>query len=93
MLARTVARINKLEWDMEARTVELTVISFRKQDITLIARHGIEDINASAGVLAAPLKPDTANCDLHLPDGKPVTIHLKLGSHKPNEWVHQVIMT
>jgi hypothetical protein len=38
-----------------------------------------------------PLKTDTANCDLHLPEGKPVTIHLKLGSHKPNEWVDPVL--
>ncbi len=90
MLARTFARIDKLAWNMETRTVELTVTSFRKQDITLIARYGIEEITASAGVLAAPLRPDTANCDLHLPDGKPVTIHLKLGSHKPNEWVDHV---
>ena len=90
MLARTFARIDKLAWDMDARTVELTVTSFRKQDITLIARYGIEEINAPAGVLAAPLKAGTANCDLHLPEGKPVTIRLKLGSHKPNEWVDHV---
>ena len=70
MLARTFARINKLAWNMETRTVELTVTSFRKQDITLIARYGIEDITAPAGVLAAPIKPGTANCDLHLPRWK-----------------------
>jgi len=87
MLARTFARIDKLAWNMETRTVELTVTSFRKQDVTLIARYGIEEITASAGVLAAPLRSETANCDLHLPEGKPVTIHLKLGTHKPNEWV------
>jgi hypothetical protein len=90
MLAKTFARIDKLAWNMETRTVELTVTSFRKQDITLIARYGIEDITASAGVLIAPLKPETANCDLHLPNGKQVTIHLKLGTHKPNEWVDHV---
>ncbi len=90
MLARSFARIDKLAWNMETRTVELTVTSFRKQDVTLIARYGIEDITASANVLAAPLKPDTANCELHLPDGMPVTVHLKLGSHKPNEWVDHV---
>ena len=92
MLARTFARIDKLAWDMEARTVELTVTSLRKQDITLIARYGIEEITASAGVLAAPLKRGTANCDLHLPEGKPVTIHLKLGSHKPIEWADRATM-
>jgi hypothetical protein len=90
MLARTYARVNKLAWNMETRTVELTVTSFRKQDVTLIARYGIESITAPAGVLAAPIKPGAANCDLQLPDGKPVTIHLKLGSHKPNEWVDHV---
>jgi alpha-L-fucosidase 2 len=90
MLARTFARIDKLTWDMEARTVELQVTSLRKQDITLIARHGIEEINASsAGVLAAPLKRGTAMCDLHLPEGKPVTVHLRLGSHNPIEWADQ----
>jgi hypothetical protein len=88
--ARTFARIDKLEWNMDTRTVELTVTSFRKQDITLIARYGIEGITAPAGVLAAPLKPDSANCDLHLPNGRPVTIHLELGSHEPNEWVDHV---
>ncbi len=93
MLARTFVRINKLEWDMEARTVDLTVTSSRRQDVTLMARHGIEKITVPAGVLATPLKPGAADCDLHLPDGKPVTIQLKLGSHKPNEWVDQVIMT
>lgn len=90
MLARTYARVDKLAWNMDARTAELTVTSFRKQDVTLIARHGIEEINAPAGVLARPLKRGTANCDLHLPAGKPVTIHLKLGAHMPNEWLEHV---
>lgn len=91
LLARTFARIDRLQWDMNARTVELTVSSSRKQDITLIARFGIEAIKAPAGALAAPLKADAADCDLHLPAGKPVTIHLKLGSHKPMEWVDSVL--
>jgi hypothetical protein len=91
MLARTFARIDKLAWDMQTRTAELTVTSVRKQDITLIVRYGIETITAPAGVLAAPLKRGTANCDLHLPEGKPVTIRLKLGSHNPNEWVDHVV--
>ncbi len=80
MLARTFARIDKLAWDMEARTVELTVTSFRKQDVTLIARYGIEEITAPAGVLAAPLQTGEANIDVHLPENKPVSFHIKLGS-------------
>jgi hypothetical protein len=90
MLARTFARIDKLAWDMPASTVDLTVTSFRKQDITLVARYGIEGITVPAGVLALPHKRGAADCDLHLPAGKPVTIHLELGSHQPSEWVDQV---
>ncbi len=71
--------------------MDVTITSLRKQDITLIARHGIEEISAPAGVLAAPLQPGKANCDLHLPEGKPVTIHLKLGRHKPIDWVARVV--
>lgn len=90
MLARTFARIDQLAWNMENRTADLTVTSFRKQDVTLIARYGIEEIAAPAGVIAARPEPGAANCDLHLPEGKPVAIRLKLGKHKPIEWVASV---
>lgn len=88
MLARTFARINKLSWDMDTRTVELTVTSFRDQDITLMARQGIEKIETSA-LKGAP-QPGAANCTLHLPKGKAVDIRLKLGTHEPSAWVSQV---
>jgi hypothetical protein len=91
MLARAFARIDKLAWDMEARTVDVTITSVRKQDITLIARHGIEEISAPAGVLAEALRRGKADCDLHLPEKKPVDIHLKIGRHEPLEWVDQVM--
>jgi hypothetical protein len=64
--------------------------SQRKQDVTLIARHGIASIAAPAGILAAPLQAGKANADVHLPEGKPVTFHLKLGHHNPIDWVSQV---
>jgi hypothetical protein len=89
MLARTFARIDKLAWDMEARRVDLTVTSVRKQDITLIARHGIDAIDAPAGVLAAALQAGKANIDVRLPANRPVTFHLKLGHHEPLDWVNQ----
>jgi alpha-L-fucosidase 2 len=72
---------------MQARTVDVTITSVRKQDVTLIARYGIQAINASAGILVAKPQPGTANCDLPFPEGKPVEIHLKLGRHKPVDWV------
>jgi hypothetical protein len=90
MLLRTFARLDKLAWDMEARTVDLTITSVRKQDITLITRHGIEHISAPGDVLAAKPRSGAANCDLHLPEGKPVNIHLKLGQRKPLEWTARV---
>ena len=90
MLARTFARINNLSWDMEARTIDLTITSLRKQDITLIVRYGIEDISAPTGVLAAALQSGKANCDLHLPEKEPVEIHLKIGRHEPLEWVTHI---
>jgi hypothetical protein len=89
MLAYTFARINNLTWDMEERTVDITITSLKKQDITLIARYGIEDISATSGVLGA-FKKSNADCELHLPEKKPVEIHLKIGNQRPLDWVDQV---
>jgi hypothetical protein len=89
MLARTFARIDKLAWDMEARTVDLAITSVRKQDIALVARHGIESISAPAGVLAAKPPSSSADCDLRLPEGKKVEIHLKLGRRNPLDWANR----
>ncbi len=90
MLLRTFARLDKLVWDIEARTVDLIVTSFRKQDVTLIARYGIEAITAPAGVLAAPLQAGKSTIDVRLPENKPVAFHLKLGRRKPLDWVERV---
>jgi hypothetical protein len=90
MQLHTFARLDKLSWDMEARTVDVTITSVKKQDVMFIARYGIESITASAGVLAAALRPGAATCDLYLPEGKPVEIHVKLGQRNPLEWVNWV---
>ena len=87
MLLRTFAQLNKLSWDMDTRTVDMTITSVRKQDVTLIARYGIENISAPSGVLSAKPQSGAANCDLHLPEGKPVELHLKLGRRNPLDWV------
>ena len=89
MLARTFARIDKLSWDMQMRTVDITITSLKKQDITLIARYGIENISAPSGILGA-FKKGNADCGLHFPEGKPVELHLKLGRNKPLDWVNQI---
>ena len=66
MLARTFAESTNSTWDMNERTVELTVTSFRKQDVTLIARHGIEEITAPADGArrAAPARSSKHQCAL-----------------------------
>jgi alpha-L-fucosidase 2 len=91
MLARTFARIDRLDWDMRARTADVTFTSLKQQDITLIARYGIMEISAPDGVLAAAFQPGRADVELHLPKGKPIEIHLKLGLHNPLEWIDQVV--
>ncbi len=90
MLSRTFARINKLSWDMEAHTVDLTVTSVKKQDVTLIARYGIEEISAPKEILGV-FKKGNADCELHLPEGKLVEIHLKLGRNKPLDWISHIV--
>jgi alpha-L-fucosidase 2 len=90
MLARTFAKIDKLKWDMEADTVDVTITSMKKQDITLIVRHGIKEISAPTGVLAAAFKPGQANIDMHLQQNTPVKIQIKLGSNNPMDWVDHV---
>jgi alpha-L-fucosidase 2 len=90
MLARTFAKIDKLAWDMQARTAELTITSVKQQDVTLIVRYGIESISAPAGVIAAPLRAGKSTIDVHLPGNRPVTFRLKLGRSKPLEWADQM---
>ena len=88
MQLHTYARLNKLAWDMGARTVDVAITSVKKQDITLIARYGIEEITAPAGVLAGALERGKANVDLHLPEGKAVELRLKIGNRDPMEWLN-----
>ena len=75
---------------MDARSVDLTVTSVRKQNVTLIARYGIEKISVSSGILAAKPQSGEASCDLSLPEGEPVEIHLKIGQRNPLDWVNWV---
>ena len=90
MLLRTFARLDTLEWDMNARTVDLTITAARTQDVTFIARQGIESISASQGALTAKPRSGEATCNLHLPEGKPVEIQLKLGRRNPLEWTNWI---
>ncbi len=86
MLTRTCARISKLIWDMQERTIDITVLSFKNQDITLISRYGIDEISAPPGIIGR-FRKGNADCEMHLPENKPVELQLKLGRHNPMDWV------
>ncbi len=85
MLARTFARIDQLTWNMQTRTVDIIITSFKDQDITLIARHGIEEISTPSGVLKE-FREGKADCNLHLPEKKSVEIQMRLGWNEPSDW-------
>lgn len=87
IMSRSFAKIDDMSWDMKAKTADLTITSLRDQDITLIVRYGIESITAPAGVLVTQPKADATTCVLHLAKDKPVTIQVKLGEHKPSDWI------
>lgn len=89
MQLRTFARLNKLSWDMDKRTVDLTVTSSKKQDVTLIARYGIESIDVSGSFVTKPKKGE-ATCNIQLPEGKAVDIHLSIGGRNTLDWVNWV---
>ena len=90
MLLRTFARLDKLAWNMDDGTVDLTVTSIKKQDVTLIARYGVKKIYAPSGTLVSKLNTGDATCNLHLPEGKPVEIHLIIGKRNPLDWINWV---
>jgi hypothetical protein len=89
MLVHAFARLDELTWDMEERTADLTITSMREQDVTLIARQGIERLTAPAGV-AGRFRRGDADCELHLPENEPVRVRLELGRRDPLEWVDWV---
>jgi hypothetical protein len=56
-----------------------------------VARHGIDGVSASVGVVTTKPQPGEAACDLHLREGQPVKIHLKIGQRDPMDWVHWAV--
>jgi alpha-L-fucosidase 2 len=86
LLSRTCVRIDKMAWDQQVGTVDITITSLKNQDITLIARHGIENIKAPSGVLAESFHQGKADISLHLQENMTVEINIELGNHSPSEW-------
>ena len=84
MRARSFARIDTLSWDLDARTIEVTITSLRDQDVTLVVWHGIASLQADGG--KAEVAEDGHDCNLHLPANKPVTVRIGLQSDKALNW-------
>jgi len=90
VMCRTEAKVESLTWDMKAKTVDLTLGSRKPQDLDLMVRYGIESAIGPAGVIIDPPKPDATHCRLRLPADELVTLHLRVGTHRPSDWVTTV---
>jgi len=90
ILSRSFARINKLSWNFDEKKVDMTITSFKKQDITLISRYGIENISAPPGITEKSGK-GKADCIIHLPENTPVDIKMELGDHNPMDWISNAV--
>jgi alpha-L-fucosidase 2 len=56
----------------------------------IVPRRGYCSLAPGSGALSTKLQPDKAACDLHLLEGKPVEIHLKIGRRDPLDWANRV---
>lgn len=87
VMCRTEVKVESPGWDMNARTIDLTLRSGKQQTVDLIVRHGIEAASGTSGVLPATHDPDARHCELRLPANEPVRLLLKIGSHRPSDWI------
>ncbi|HEX2921647.1 MAG TPA: glycoside hydrolase N-terminal domain-containing protein [Bacteroidales bacterium] len=86
LLARSFIRVDNLTWDMLERSIDLTITSLKKQDVTLLTRYGIEEIYCSPDV-SGNFSKGKADCELHLPENEPIKIHLEVSDFKKADWV------
>ncbi|HMD87327.1 MAG TPA: glycoside hydrolase N-terminal domain-containing protein [Terriglobia bacterium] len=90
VMCRTEAKVESLTWDTKSHTVDLTLRSRKRQDLDLIVRYGIESATGPAGVIVDTPRPDADHCRLRLPAGEPVSLHLRIGTHQPSDWIKTV---
>ena len=87
VLCRTQAKIDDLTWNLNTRTIDVTISSRVKQDVRLVVRQGMESVTAPGGVLTSSPKSGAEMVNLRLPESKPVTLHVKVGTRNPADWV------
>jgi hypothetical protein len=83
-------KVDELSWDLENKVVDVGLTSLREQDISLVTRYGIEAISAPKGIITEKPIVGAQQCRIHLPQNKPIVIHVKLVNSKPSVWVSQV---
>ncbi|PLB85358.1 hypothetical protein C0T31_11335 [Dysgonamonadaceae bacterium] len=90
ILSRSFMKVDELSWDLENKVVDVGLTSLREQDISLVTRYGIEAISAPKGIITEEPIVGAQQCRIHLPQNKPIVIHVKLVNSKPSVWVSQV---
>ena len=91
MLVRTFARVDRLIWDLDEKTEVITLTSLRNQEIALVVWHGIESIDAPAGILLKTPKQGAMSCDLRLRQGESITLQIRtISTERENlfSWRH-----
>jgi hypothetical protein len=78
MKTRNRITINRLEWDMNARTIRGEMTSDVDQDITLIQRNGIVSIKSNAAVSSSPAGNEARI--IRMKAGRRTQIELKIDS-------------
>jgi hypothetical protein len=89
ILARTQAAIDDLAWDLNARTLRVTISSRIDQKVRLRVGGGIDDIEAAKGVVLSQPSTDQDGVDVQLSKNQPVTLQVKIGNQERTEWVRQ----
>jgi alpha-L-fucosidase 2 len=90
ILARTYAKVDDMNWNLDSKKIDVTITSLQKQDISLIVRYGIQSVIAPEGVLSGIPEKDADRCVIHLQKDRTVTLHLQIGEHKPSDWISKV---
>jgi len=78
-----------LAWDLNARTLRVTISSRIDQKVRLRVGGGIDDIEAAKGVVLSQPSTDQDGVDVQLSKNQPVTLQVKIGNQERTEWVRQ----
>jgi alpha-L-fucosidase 2 len=90
ILCRTQAKMDNFEWNLDAKTMDLTISSPENQTLSLVVRRGIETVVADHSDAIAGFHADADSVTLHLAAGRPLTLHLTVGERLPYDWITDV---